>query len=604
MAIEGKLKSAVPLDELTVQSIKKRFESLTGEQIDFKVEVEPELLGGFVVILNNKVYDRSIRAHLGKIKSFIVDSGEGPYHAQPEGTDEVDVSFDTEEFSQVTKDRIREYTGDLDITEIGTVTYSGDGIVHVGGLEGCKYGELLEFENNAYGIVMNLSKESIGAVILNNPEDVSEGSTVRNTGTVVQVPVGPQLFGRVISPLGVPLDGKGKLHATKYRRIEAEAPAIIDRQGVKKPLETGIMFIDSIIPIGKGQRELIIGDRQTGKTAIAIDTILNQKGKNVFCIYVAIGQKASTISSIIRTLDEEGALEYTVIVASTGSDTASMQYIAPYAGCAIAEEFMYDGKDALIVYDDLSKHAVAYRTMSLLLRRPPGREAYPGDVFYLHSRLLERAAKMSDENGGGSMTALPIIETMSGDISAYIPTNVISITDGQIYLESELFNAGIRPGVNVGLSVSRVGGSAQTKAMRKVAGRLRLDLAQYRELAVFAQFASDLDAVTRETLDQGIRLTESLKQAQYSPLPMASQVILLYVAVNKFLIKLPLKNVKDFNNGYLNHVDTRYPDVRIGINKTGDLPESAIGKLRKAAEEYLVLYCRENGIKLEDEEDK
>ena len=604
MAIEGKLKSAVPLDELTIQSIKKRFESLTGEQIDFKVEVEPELLGGFVVTLNNKVYDRSIRAHLGKIKSFIVDSEEGPYRAQPADMEDLDIAFNSEEFSQVTKDRIREYTGDLDITEIGTVTYSGDGIVHVGGLEGCKYGELLEFENNAYGIVMNLSMESIGAVMLNNPEGVSEGSTVRNTGTVVQVPVGSQLLGRVVSPLGVPLDGKGKLHATKYRRIEAEAPAIIDRQGVKKPLETGIMFIDSIIPIGKGQRELIIGDRQTGKTAIAIDTILNQKGKNVFCIYVAIGQKASTISSIIHTLEDEGALEYTAIVASTGSDTASMQYIAPYAGCAIAEEFMYDGKDALIIYDDLSKHAVAYRTMSLLLRRPPGREAYPGDVFYLHSRLLERAAKMSDENGGGSMTALPIIETMSGDISAYIPTNVISITDGQIYLESELFNAGIRPGVNVGLSVSRVGGSAQTKAMRKVAGRLRLDLAQYRELAVFAQFASDLDKITRETLDQGIRLTESLKQAQYSPLPMASQVILLYVAVNKFLIKLPLEKVKDFNNGYLNHVDTKYPDVRISINKTGDLSDDAIGKLRKAAEEYLVLYCRENGIKLEDEDDE
>ena len=420
---------------------------------------------------------------------------------------------------------------------------------------------------------------------------------------MVQVPVGEHLLGRVISPLGVPLDGKGKLHASEYRTIEAEAPQIIDRQGVKKPLETGIMFIDSMIPIGRGQRELIIGDRQTGKTAIAIDTILNQKGKDVFCVYVAIGQKASTVSSIIQTLEEEEAMDYTVVLASTGSDAPSMQYIAPYAGCAIAEEFMYAGKHALIVYDDLSKHAVAYRTMSLLLRRPPGREAYPGDVFYLHSRLLERAAKMDDEHGGGSMTALPIIETMSGDISAYIPTNVISITDGQIYLESELFNAGVRPGVNVGLSVSRVGGSAQIKAMRKVAGRLRLDLAQYRELAVFAQFASDLDKITRETLDQGARLTESLKQAQYSPLPMASQVILLFVAVNKYLIKIPLKQVKEFNQGYLEFVDTNYPDIRISINKTGDLSEDAISKLRKAAEDYRASYCQNHGITLEKEAD-
>lgn len=603
MAIEGKLKSAVQLDELTIQSIKNRFEALTGKDINFTVEITPELLGGFIVVLGNKVYDRSIRSHLGKLKNFIVDDEDVPYRADALEEGDFDIDFNAEDFGQVTKARIKEYTGALDVTEIGTVTYSGDGIVHVEGLEGCKYGELLEFESNAYGIVMNLSKESIGAVLLNNAIDVAEGSTVRNTGTVVQVPVGEQLLGRVISPLGVPLDGKGKLHATKYRTIEAEAPRIIDRQAVKKPLETGIMFVDSMIPIGKGQRELIIGDRQTGKTAIAIDTILNQKGKNVFCVYVAIGQKASTISSIIQTLDEEGALDYTVIVASTGSDTASMQYIAPYAGCAVGEEFMYSGKDALIVYDDLSKHAVAYRTMSLLLRRPPGREAYPGDVFYLHSRLLERAAKMSDENGGGSLTALPIIETMSGDISAYIPTNVISITDGQIYLESELFNAGIRPGVNVGLSVSRVGGSAQTKAMRKVAGRLRLDLAQYRELAVFAQFASDLDKATQQTLDQGAKLTESLKQGQYSPLPMASQVILLYVAVNKYLVKIPMEHVKEFNRGYLNYVDTNYPDVRISINKTGDLPESSVSKLRKAAEDYVVIYCQTHNIKLEDEDD-
>ena len=604
MAVKGKLKSAVPLDDLTIQSIKKGFEALVGEEIDFKTEVNPELLGGFIVVLGNKVYDRSIKSHLGKIKNFIIDSDVIPYKTDAVDDQDFDVDFNAEDFGKVTKDRIKEYTGDMDVTEIGTVVSSGDGIVHVEGLEGCKYGELLEFENNAYGIVMNLSLESIGAVLLNNAIDVSEGTTVRNTGTVVQVPVGEQLLGRVINPLGVPLDGKGKIHATEYRTIESPAPAIEDRQGVKQPLETGIMFIDSMIPIGKGQRELIIGDRQTGKTAIAIDTILNQRGKNVYCVYVAIGQKASTIASIIKILDEEGALEYTAIVASTGSDTAPMQYIAPYAGCAVAESFMYQGKDALVVYDDLSKHAVAYRTMSLLLRRPPGREAYPGDVFYLHSRLLERAAKLNDEHGGGSLTALPIIETMSGDISAYIPTNVISITDGQIYLETELFNAGIRPGVNVGLSVSRVGGSAQTKAMRKVAGRLRLDLAQYRELAVFAQFASDLDKATQETLDQGAKLTEALKQGQYSPLPMASQVILLYVAVNKYLVRIPMKSVKDFNSGYLNYVDTNYPDIRIGINKTGDLSDRSIGKLKKAAEQYVISYCKTHGIKLEDEEEE
>ena len=600
MAIEGKLKSAVALDDLTIQSIKKRFESLVGEEISFKTEVVPELLGGFVVVLGNKVYDRSVRAHLGKIKNFIIDT-ESPYKHDALEEGDFSLDFNTEEFGQSTKERIKEYSGEMDVTEIGTVISSGDGIVLVKGLEGCKYGELLEFENNSFGIVMNLSMESIGAVLLNNVWDVSEGSNVRNTGTVVQVPVGEALMGRVVSPLGVPMDGKGKVFADKYRAIEAEAPQIFDRQGVKSPLETGIMSIDSMVPIGKGQRELIIGDRQTGKTAIAVDTILNQRGKNVYCVYVAIGQKASTIAGIIKTLEEEGALDYTIVVASTGSDAPSMQYIAPYAGCAIAEEFMYAGKDALIVYDDLSKHAVAYRTMSLLLRRPPGREAYPGDVFYLHSRLLERAARLNDAHGGGSMTALPIIETMAGDISAYIPTNVISITDGQIFLESELFNAGIRPAVNVGLSVSRVGGSAQIKAMRKVAGRLRLDLAQYRELAVFAQFASDLDKTTRETLDQGARLTESLKQQQYSPLSMASQVIVLYVAVNKYLVKLPFNHVKEFNRRYLDYVDTNYPDVRLTIDKTGDLPEDAVAELRKAAEEFIPIYSQQNAIKLENE---
>jgi len=602
VVIEGKLRSAVPLDDITVQSIKKRFEALTGADISFKTEIVPELLGGFVVVLNNKVYDRSVRSHLGKIKNYIMDT-ESPYQEDSLEAGDFNLDFNAEEFSEAARQRIEKFAGNIDTTEVGTVTYAGDGIVHVAGLDSCKYGELLEFESGAFGIVMNLSKESIGAVLLSGAIDVVEGSTVRNTGTVVQVPVGEVLLGRVISPLGAAMDGKGKITATEYRTIEAEAPRIFDRTGVKQPLETGIMSIDSMIPIGKGQRELIIGDRQTGKTAVAVDTILNQKGKNVYCVYVAIGQKASTISSIIQTLEEEGAMEYTVVVASTGSDLPSMQYIAPYAGCAIAEEFMYKGKDVLIVYDDLSKHAVAYRTMSLLLRRPPGREAYPGDVFYLHSRLLERAAKLNDEHGGGSITALPIIETMAGDISAYIPTNVISITDGQIFLESELFNAGIRPAVNVGLSVSRVGGSAQTKAMRKVAGRLRLDLAQYRELAVFAQFASDLDKTTRETLEQGARLTEALKQGQFSPLSTASQVILLYAAVNKYLVKLPMNHVKPFLSQYLQYVDTEYPEVRLGIEKTGDLSDEAIASLKKAAESFLKTYCAQNNIKLEEEED-
>jgi F-type H+/Na+-transporting ATPase subunit alpha len=602
LAIEGKLESSVQLDESTVQSIKKRFETLTGDEIDFKTEVNPTLLGGFIVTVNNKVYDNSIRSNLGRLKEFITEEDDVLFRELEAEKQNVKLDFDYASFKQAADERIKEYTK-TDTVEVGTVTYSGDGIVHVEGLEGCKYGELLQFENNSYGIVMNLSKESIGAVLLNNADEVSTGSTARNTGSVVQVPVGEQLLGRVISPLGIPLDGKGRIAADKYRPVESPAPAIMDRQGVKQPLETGLLCIDSMIPIGKGQRELIIGDRQTGKTAIAVDTIINQKGKDVFCIYVAIGQKASTITSLVQTLERYGAMEHTIVVVSTGSDTASMQYVAPYAGCAIAEEYMYSGKNALVIYDDLSKHAVAYRTMSLLLRRPPGREAYPGDVFYLHSRLLERAAKLDEKNGGGSITALPIIETMAGDISAYIPTNVISITDGQIYLESELFNSGIRPGVNVGLSVSRVGGSAQIKAMRKVAGRLRLDLAQYRELAVFARFASDLDKDTKETLDQGARLTETLKQGQYMPMSMASQVITLYAAVNKYLINLPLEYVKPFNKAYLDYADKRYPDIRINIDKTGDLSDETVARLKKSIEEFLEIYTKDNGIEIKKEDD-
>ncbi|MEG1656199.1 MAG: F0F1 ATP synthase subunit alpha [Christensenellaceae bacterium] len=484
------------------------------------------------------------------------------------------------------KSKIRQFDLKYDISMIGIVERTGDGVVFVRGLEGCKYGELLQFENAAYGIVMNLEIDRVGAVLLNGVADVVEGSMVRHTGDVVKVPVGEAMLGRVVNPLGIPIDGKGSITTDEYREIEKIAPAIIDRSPVDKPLQTGVMAIDSMIPIGRGQRELIIGDRQTGKTAIAIDTIINQKGSNVKCVYVAIAQKASTIAEIVNRLEEFGALEYTTVVASTASDTAPMQYIAPYAGCAIAEKFMYEGQDVLVVYDDLSKHAVAYRTMSLLLRRPPGREAYPGDVFYLHSRLLERAAKLSDKLGGGSMTALPIIETMEGDISSYIPTNVISITDGQIYLETELFNSGQRPAVNVGLSVSRVGGAAQIKAMRKVAGPLRLELAQYRELAVFSQFASDLDKNTQDSLNNGLKLTRALIQPQYDPYPVENQVILLCMATHKYLMAVDAKDVRRFCAEFLDFINARYSDIKMSIKENGVISDELEKQITDAADEF------------------
>ncbi len=486
-------------------------------------------------------------------------------------------------FFSTFKSRVEEFDPTGDVYQQGEVTMSGDGIVEIKGLSGCKYGELIEFASGAFGIALNLvGEESVGAVVLADASKVSQGMKVRSTSQVVTVPVGDGLLGRVVNPLGQPKDGKGKIHSQTYRPIEAHAPTIMMRQPVKQPMQTGLLAIDAMVPIGRGQRELIIGDRQTGKTAIAVDTIINQKDTGVICVYVAIGQKASTISQIVAKLTEEGAMEHTIVVSSTASDSAPMQYIAPYSGCAIAEEFMYAGKDVLIVYDDLSKHAVAYRAMSLLLRRPPGREAYPGDVFYLHSRLLERAARLSEENGGGSMTALPIIETLEGDISAYIPTNVISITDGQIYLESELFHSGIRPAVNVGLSVSRVGGSAQCKAMRKVAGRLRIDLAQYRDLVVFSRFGSDLDASTKELLVQGEHLTETLKQAQYNTIPVCDQVIVLYMATRRHLLDVPTKQVKEFNARFVDFVNTRYSEIPHDIQKTGDLSQEMQTLLEKA----------------------
>ncbi|MFG6327795.1 MAG: F0F1 ATP synthase subunit alpha [Lachnospiraceae bacterium] len=487
-----------------------------------------------------------------------------------------------EEISSVIKEQIKNYSTELDVSNVGTVIQVADGIARVHGLEKAMQGELLEFPGEVYGMVMNLEEDNVGAVLLGDSKNINEGDTVKTTGRVVEVPVGDEMIGRVVNALGQPIDGKGPINAKRSRQIERVASGVISRKSVDTPLQTGIKAIDTMIPIGRGQRELIIGDRQTGKTAIAIDTIINQKGQDVLCIYVAIGQKSSTIASIVKTLEEHGALAYTTVVASTASELAPLQYIAPYSGCAIGEEWMEQGKDVLVVYDDLSKHATAYRTLSLLLRRPPGREAYPGDVFYLHSRLLERAARMSEEFGGGSLTALPIIETQAGDVSAYIPTNVISITDGQIYLETEMFNAGFRPAVNAGLSVSRVGGAAQIKAIKKLAAPIRVELAQYRELASFAQFGSDLDADTKEKLDQGARIKEILKQPQYNPMPVEYQVIIIYAATKKHLLNIPVDKVLDFQNSLFELIDTKYPEIPQSIKETKELSEETEAKLIEA----------------------
>jgi F-type H+-transporting ATPase subunit alpha len=490
------------------------------------------------------------------------------------------MSIRPEEVSSVIRQQIEEYEAKVEAVEVGTVIMIGDGIARVYGLDEVMAGELVEFPNGVMGMALNLEEDNVGVVILGEYEGIKEGDMVKRTGRIVQVPVGEALLGRVVNPLGQPLDDKGPIMASDYRAIQSPAPGVVDRLPVNQPLQTGLKAIDSMIPIGRGQRELIIGDRQTGKTAIAIDTIINQKGSDVLCIYVAIGQKASTVAQLVKALTDAGAMEYTIVVAATASQPAPLNYIAPYAGCAMGEYFMYQGKHALVVYDDLSKHAVAYRAMSLLLRRPPGREAYPGDVFYLHSRLLERAAKLSDDLGGGSLTALPVIETQAGDVSAYIPTNVISITDGQIYLEPDLFFAGLRPAINVGISVSRVGGKAQIKAMRQVAGRLKLDLSQYRELAAFAQFGSELDKVTQARLTRGERTMEILKQAQYTPMPVEHQVISIYAAVNGYLDDLPLKAVKQFEAGLQEYVRTSHPDVLAAIRDQKLLSEVTEAKLK------------------------
>ncbi|XFO68144.1 ATP synthase subunit alpha [Sporomusa silvacetica DSM 10669] len=491
-----------------------------------------------------------------------------------------------EEITAIIKQQIENYQVELNVDDVGTVIEVGDGIARIHGLEKAMAGELLEFPHEVFGLVLNLEEDNVGAVLLGGEIEIKEGDTVRRTGRIMQVPVGEAIVGRVVNALGQPIDGKGPINTTEFRPVEYRAPGIADRQSVKEPLQTGIKAIDSMVPIGRGQRELIIGDRGTGKTAIAVDTIINQKGQGVICIYVAIGQKASTVARVVKTLEEAGAMEYTIIVAATASDSAPLQYLAPYAGVSMGEYFMYKGGAVLCVYDDLSKHATAYRAMSLLLRRPPGREAYPGDVFYLHSRLLERAARLSSDLGGGSITALPVIETLAGDVSAYIPTNVISITDGQIFLESELFYSGIRPAINAGLSVSRVGGSAQIKAMKQVAGRLRLDLAQYRELAAFAQFGSDLDKSTQAQLDRGQRTMEILKQPQYAPMAVEEQVISIYCAINGYLDDVAIENVTKFEQDFIKFMRSNYAEVTKTIREQKNLDTETEAVLKKAIKEF------------------
>jgi F-type H+-transporting ATPase subunit alpha len=496
----------------------------------------------------------------------------------------------TAEISRIIKEQIRDYEKSVEIQEIGTVLSTGDGIARVYGLDKVALGELLEFPHGIFGVALNLEEDNVGTALFGESHMIKEGDTVKRTGRIAEVPVGQGLVGRVVNALGEPIDGRGPIETKDRRRIEIKAPGIVARQPVKEPLQTGLKAIDGMIPIGRGQRELIIGDRQTGKTAVAIDTIINQKGGNVMCIYVAIGQKRSTVAQVVDKLRESGAMDYTIVVAATASESAPLQYIAPYSGCTMGEHIRDNGGHALLIYDDLSKHAVAYRQLSLLLRRPPGREAFPGDVFYLHSRLLERAAKMSDARGGGSLTALPIIETQAGDVSAYIPTNVISITDGQIFLESDLFYSGVRPAINVGISVSRVGGNAQIKAMKQVAGTLRLELAQYREMAAFAQFGSDLDQATQRQLNRGARLVELLKQDQYEPLPVEKQVLIIYAGTNGFIDELPLTALKKYEQELYSFVESKHPDIFADILKKRELDSDLRAKMNKALEEFKAVF--------------
>lgn len=493
-----------------------------------------------------------------------------------------------EEISSIIKQQIKNYENKIELTDTGSVLKVGDGIATVYGLEKVMSSELLEFPGKVYGMALNLEEGVVGAVIFGDDSNIKEGDIVKRTGKIVEVPVGEAMIGRVVSPLGLPIDGKGPINTNKTRPVESPAPGIMERKSVHEPLQTGIKAIDSMVPIGRGQRELVIGDRQTGKTSILIDTILNQKGKDVICIYVAIGQKRSTVAQLVSTLEKGGAMDYTIVVSATASESAPLQYLAPYAGAAMGEEFMYNGKHVLIIYDDLSKQAVAYREMSLLLRRPPGREAYPGDVFYLHSRLLERAAKLSDELGGGSMTALPVIETQAGDVSAYIPTNVISITDGQIYLQPELFYSGVRPAVDPGISVSRVGGSAQIKAMKKVAGTLRLAYSQYKELAAFSQFGSDLDEDTKKQLAQGERIVEVLKQGEHEPIKVEHQVMIIFAVINNFLEDIPVNNIARFENELYEFIDNNYSDVSTKILAGEDFSSDLTNAINQFKKKFVI----------------
>ncbi len=590
MALRGELYTAGPFGEDQIESVKRHFYELLGQEVSFEVKRNEALIGGFLAIIDGKIYDASVAYRVKEAQHLLLTNSVSGAEITAEnvrltGSEQKPFHSSASEIGKTLKRRIGSFENKSAVYEYGVVTSVGDGVVRIEGLSHTRYGEQIAFDDDVYGMTMDLELDGVGAVLLNGQDKVRVGERVYGTGRVVEVPVGDELLGRVVNPIGMPLDNK-PLSAARYRPVESPAPRIIDRQAVNEPLMTGLLAVDGIIPIGRGQRELIIGDRQTGKTTIAIDTIINQRGKHVNCVYVAIGQKLSTVAQIYETLQAAGAMDYTVIVVANASDCAAMQYLAPYAGCAIAEQFMYDGKDALVIYDDLSKHAVAYRAMSLLLHRPPGREAYPGDVFYLHSRLLERAGHLSEANGGGSLTALPIVETMASDISAYIPTNVISITDGQIYLEPELFHSGVRPAVNVGLSVSRVGSAAQKKAMRKVVKKLRLTLAQYRELQIFAQFGSDIDSVTKEILDSGDRLSETLKQSQHEPLQMSEQVLVLYAVMNGYLKAVPAPHVRAFQKGLLAYVRRNYGALLDEIEESGDLTDELLEELRASIENY------------------
>ena len=541
-------------------------------EFTFELEEDKTLGGGFVIQAGNDVFDWSTN---GRMKQFREQLAKA----------DIGATASTENIISILKSEIDNFELEAQDKEVGVVSYVGDGIANINGIDHAAYGEIVIFDCGVKGMVQDVRKDEIGCILFGRDTEIKEGSRVARTGKRAGIPVGEGFLGRIIDALGAPIDGAGPVKDNGYRPIEQPAPSIVDRKSVSVPMETGILAIDSMFPIGRGQRELIIGDRQTGKTSIAIDTILNQKGKDVVCVYVAIGQKASTIAKLVNTLKQHDAMDYTIIVSATASDPAPLQYIAPYSGTAMAEYFMHEGKDVLIVYDDLSKHAVAYRALSLLLERSPGREAYPGDVFYLHSRLLERAARLSDKLGGGSLTALPIIETQAGDVSAYIPTNVISITDGQIYLETEMFNSGFRPAINAGLSVSRVGGSAQIKAMKKIAAPIRVELAQYRELAAFAQFGSELDADTTEKLAQGERIREILKQPQYQPMPVEKQVMIIYAATKKYLIDIPVEKILDFEKALFEYVDTKYPEVPEAIRTEKVISDETEAKLVKAIEE-------------------